>query len=245
MKVQLKNGEEKWILIHVEIQGTNEANFAERMFQYFYRIYDQYKEKIVAIAIMTAETESKYAEQFNYHFFGTTVQYTYNSIKLTDYSIEELKQSTQLFSKIILATKYMHHSKHDHQKRLTFKTKLMREILKNESNSRAATEAVFYFIDYLLKLPKHFSKKIASTMYPFIEKEVNTMELSSKREPSPTLAEIFKMKKREGMVEGKEEGQLEQKKIIAKKLLQTDLSIEEIANIVELTINEIKTLQDK
>ncbi|MFD1363250.1 hypothetical protein [Lentibacillus salinarum] len=35
VKVFLKNGEEKWILIHVEVQGSTDENFGERMFRYF------------------------------------------------------------------------------------------------------------------------------------------------------------------------------------------------------------------
>lgn len=35
VKVHLKGGEEKWVLIHVEVQSTNEKDFAKRMFQYF------------------------------------------------------------------------------------------------------------------------------------------------------------------------------------------------------------------
>src|SRR5690606_8868138 len=50
VKVHLKDGQEKWILVHVEVQSDNEEDFSERMFQYFYRIYDRYKQKIVAFA---------------------------------------------------------------------------------------------------------------------------------------------------------------------------------------------------
>jgi hypothetical protein len=39
VKVFLKNGNEEWILVHIEIQGGSDKNFAERMFQYWYRIY--------------------------------------------------------------------------------------------------------------------------------------------------------------------------------------------------------------
>lgn len=50
-KVHLKNVEEQWILIHIEVQSEKETDFSERMFRYFYRIYDRYQEKIFAIAV--------------------------------------------------------------------------------------------------------------------------------------------------------------------------------------------------
>ena len=57
-KVHLIGGEEKWVLVHIEVQGTNDKDFAKRMFQYFYRIYDQFEQEIVAIAIMTSPHEN-------------------------------------------------------------------------------------------------------------------------------------------------------------------------------------------
>jgi hypothetical protein len=39
-KVFLEDGKEEWVLVHIEIQGSNDKSFAESMFQYWYRIYD-------------------------------------------------------------------------------------------------------------------------------------------------------------------------------------------------------------
>ena len=62
VQVYLKDGSEKWILIHIEVQGYNDLNFPERMFKYFYyRIYDKYGKKIVALAIFL-EYERKLVE---------------------------------------------------------------------------------------------------------------------------------------------------------------------------------------
>ena len=35
IKVWLKSGEEHWMLVHVEVQGYKDADFAERMFVYY------------------------------------------------------------------------------------------------------------------------------------------------------------------------------------------------------------------
>src|SRR3979411_2858784 len=43
VKVHLLNGQEKWILIHIEVQGYPDPLFPERMFRYFYRILDRYQ----------------------------------------------------------------------------------------------------------------------------------------------------------------------------------------------------------
>ena len=38
VKVFLRDGAERWILLHVEVQGKNGKEFPERMFQYFVRL---------------------------------------------------------------------------------------------------------------------------------------------------------------------------------------------------------------
>lgn len=58
VKVHLKDGNEKWILVHIEVEGTASADFPTRMFKYFYRIFDEYEREIVAIAVMTGPVKS-------------------------------------------------------------------------------------------------------------------------------------------------------------------------------------------
>lgn len=81
VKVFLKNGEEKWILIHVEVQGSADENFGERMLRYFYRIYDQFNRKVYALALIT-DHEVENANGFHYSYYDTKVDYTYHENKL-------------------------------------------------------------------------------------------------------------------------------------------------------------------
>lgn len=57
VKTFLKNGREEWILVHVEIQGGSIKNFLQRMFQYWYRIYDRYAVDVTALAIFTGNKQ--------------------------------------------------------------------------------------------------------------------------------------------------------------------------------------------
>ena len=51
------NGEIEVILIHIEIQGSYEKDFAERMLIYYLRIYEKYRCPITSIAILTDESK--------------------------------------------------------------------------------------------------------------------------------------------------------------------------------------------
>src|SRR5207244_10810346 len=42
VKVWLRSGEERWLLIHVEVQTSREGGFPRRMYVYNYRIFARY-----------------------------------------------------------------------------------------------------------------------------------------------------------------------------------------------------------
>jgi hypothetical protein len=53
VKVFLVNGTETWLLIHIEVQGYPDPDFAQRMFVYYYRIFDRYSVDVVSLAVCT------------------------------------------------------------------------------------------------------------------------------------------------------------------------------------------------
>lgn len=91
-KVRLKNGKEKWILVHIEVQSSHEMDFPERMFQYFYRIYDRHQEKIVAVAVHTSPYKSEKLDRFEYDYFGTKLNYSYTNCSIQDYSDQSARR---------------------------------------------------------------------------------------------------------------------------------------------------------
>ncbi len=53
IKVSRRDGEDAWVLVHVEVQGQYEADFAERIFQYYSRLYDRYRRPVVSLVVLT------------------------------------------------------------------------------------------------------------------------------------------------------------------------------------------------
>jgi len=103
VKTFLKNGNEEWILFHIEIQGGNTKKFAHRMFRYWYRIYDRYEVDITALAVFTGSKNQKRPDTFYKSFLGTEVSYKYNTYHILDHSEEELLNMDNPFSLIVLA----------------------------------------------------------------------------------------------------------------------------------------------
>ena len=55
--LELLNGDASWIYIHLEVQGARQAEFAQRMFVYNYRIYDRYKRPVASFAVLADEAQ--------------------------------------------------------------------------------------------------------------------------------------------------------------------------------------------
>jgi len=247
VKVHLKDGEEKWILVHIEVEGSADDDFSKRMFRYFYRIFDKFDREIVAFAVMTGPSTGENSLGFSYSYFGTTLDYAYNVCKVSDYDDEELMQSNRLFSKVVLATKYMHESKNEVDLRYRFKMKLMREVLKLEGHSRVSITAVFYFVDYLLRLPEELRHEFTDIIRPILEEERQKMVQFDSDDLSPTLADLAKIERKEALEEGLEKGRelgLEQsKKNIALVLLEEGSEVDYVAKITKLSIAEVVKLK--
>lgn len=63
------DGEEDWLLVHIEVQGQRETDFAQRLFVYNYRIYDRYRRPVVSLAVLGDEQLNWRPDRFGYHHF--------------------------------------------------------------------------------------------------------------------------------------------------------------------------------
>ncbi|WP_414589310.1 hypothetical protein [Scytonema sp. PCC 10023] len=50
VQVWRSNGEERWVLVHLEVQSHEETNFAQRMYVYHYRLFDRYNRSVASLA---------------------------------------------------------------------------------------------------------------------------------------------------------------------------------------------------
>jgi hypothetical protein len=105
VKVHRLDGESEWFLVHLEVQGHSDRFFAERMFQYYYRIFDRYRKPVTALAIFTGQNGGEMPTCYTYSFLGTNLMYKYNTCCIADYSDEVLMNSNNPFAFVVLAAK--------------------------------------------------------------------------------------------------------------------------------------------
>ena len=104
-KVFLKDGGERCILLHVEVQGGRDPEFAMRMFTYYYRILSRHNCPITAIAIFTGPDGKNMPDRHEDHFMGTHVIYQYNTLCIFDYADEDLAASDNPFAVVLMVAK--------------------------------------------------------------------------------------------------------------------------------------------
>ncbi|MGY0691897.1 hypothetical protein ACW2QC_03785 [Virgibacillus sp. FSP13] len=239
VKVYLNSGEEKWILVHVEVQGKEEEDFGKRMFRYFYRIYDRFDREVYAIALITDQYAKNQTNGFHYNFYGTKVDYTYNIYHFKENNIEKLEQSTNPFAAAVIAGIYATKTKTNASKRYIFKRKLMIQTLQKftsqQEKSRTYLSALFYFIDYLLQVPKEYSQQLKKDIIPYLGKEVAQKMRAEKTDTSQTLAEIFE--------EMREDGKKDALSKVVFELIKEGFTNEHIARITKLELDEVAELR--
>src|SRR5882724_11203055 len=103
-KVWLKDGNERWLLIHVEIQGDYEKDFPERMFNYHVAARQLYNQKVASLAILCDGNPSWRPTEFAYENWGCRLQLVFRIAKLIDWmgKADALEANDNPFAAIVL-----------------------------------------------------------------------------------------------------------------------------------------------
>ena len=122
------NGVEDWIYIHIEVQGNAQAEFAERMFVYNYRLYDRYRKPIASMAVLADDRPDWKPDHFGFEALGCQHSINFPIAKLSDYGadIEGLLANPNPFALITAAHLLTQRTKGKPEERFEAKRKLVR-----------------------------------------------------------------------------------------------------------------------
>jgi hypothetical protein len=96
VKVWLKTGEERWLLIHVEVQTWQETGFARRMHVYNYRIFDHYNRETISLAVLADDDLDWRPNHYGYARWGFRTSTEFGGVLL-------VLPSFQLLSRLLSA----------------------------------------------------------------------------------------------------------------------------------------------
>lgn len=116
---------------------------------------------------------------------------------------------------------------------------LLEDKIIGKDTKKEYIQRLFIFIDHLLTLPKEIEHTFIRELSPIIEREGTNLGLSLE---DTSFAKYYL---REGKEKGRMEGKLEKAIEIAKKLLAKGASIEDIAEITDLPVSDVKKLKNE
>jgi hypothetical protein len=185
--VTLLNGDEKWIYIHIEVQGTKQAEFAKRMFVYNYRIYDRYDKPVASMAVLADEQTNWKPTSYGFEVLGCKHILEFPVAKLTDYhdQFEALKASENSFA-IVTATHILtQQTRKNDNERYEAKRLLVRLLYQRNWDKQRVID-LFRVIDWMMRLPEELEQQLW--------REIETIE-EGKKMQYVTSVERFETKK--------------------------------------------------
>ena len=154
-QVWRRSGQEAWVLVHVEVQGQPQAEFAERMYVYNYRLYDWHRKQVASLAVLADEQAGWRPQQFGYELWGCRAKLDFPTVKLLDYRKQwsKLESSVNPFATVVMAHLKAQETRRDPTALQSWKLSLTRRLYKLGYDRRQVLE-LFGFIDWVLQLPE-------------------------------------------------------------------------------------------
>ena len=199
VRVSLLNGDEKWIYIHIEVQGTRQAEFAKRMFVYNYRIYDRYDKPVASFAVLADDQVNWRPDNFSYSVLGSETSIHFPIAKLTDYHdmVNELLTMDNSFA-VVTATHIMtQQTRKNAVARYKAKQLLVRLLYQRQWDKQRIID-LFSVIDWMMRLPEELDQQLWQ--------EIEIFEENEKMQYVTSIERIGIAK---GLQEGRQEGLLE------------------------------------
>jgi hypothetical protein len=155
VKVWLKDGQERWLLIHVEVQTWREGAFAKRMYVYNYRLFDRYDQEVISLAILADDDIGWRPDQYGYGRWGFRAGIQFPIVKLLDYAPhwQALETNPNPFALVVVAHLKTLETRQDPAARRAWKVRLVKGLYDRGLTAENVRQ-LFRFIDWLMDLPK-------------------------------------------------------------------------------------------
>jgi predicted transposase YdaD len=238
-KVFMKDGTEKWILAHVEIQGYVDDEFGFRMFQYYYRIRDKYNQPVMAFAVLTDDSPNYRPTEFSEGFLDTKLLYQYKTLKLSDYRPEDFQKTNNIFAFALEVAWYGLKANKPKEGETLYQLKmnLFRRVQKKGYSANDFRQILKFLKNYV----SFGNEEMLIKFEEETDKPVKNMGIV---EAVETYYKEYGIKqgKKEGRKIGKIEGKIEERVSTVVKLYSRGFEINQIADILELTAEEVQQI---
>ncbi|UZQ53236.1 hypothetical protein OOK60_12045 [Trichothermofontia sichuanensis B231] len=230
VKLWRKSGTETWVLIHLELQHIDEADFAERIFIYNYRLRDRDNLPVASLAILGDENPNWRPRIFNSELWGCRHEFQFPNVKLLGYGQHwaALESSSNPFAIVVMAHLKAKETRRDLGDRQQWKLILAKRLYE-QGFERTGVINLLRFIDWVIQLPQDLEKSFWQEIYRYQE-ETNM----------PYITSLERIAKEEGLQQGLRDGLLSGIAVALKlRFGETGLQL-----LLEIrTIAQVETLQ--
>jgi hypothetical protein len=197
VKVYLQNGQENWLLLHIEIQNQKEEDFSERVYIYSTRLFDKFRRAVASFAVLGDTDRHWRPQSFHQAALGSRHDFSFQIAKLVDYKerVEELVASDNPFAIVVQAhlaaqaTKGKASQQRRQRKKYTLTT-----MLYERGWSEQEVIDLYRFIDWVLTLPLELEAAFR-----------DDLETYERGKNMPYISAIEKMGEARGEAKGKVE----------------------------------------
>lgn len=190
VKVWRTNGQDEWVLIHVEVQSQEQSDFAQRMFVYNYRSFDRYNRRVASFAILGDDRPTWRPDRFGYELWGTKVGIEFATAKLLDYEVSDLETDPNPFAVVVLAHLKALQTAHNDEERRVSEVRLVKGLYSRGFDAEQIRQ-LYRLTDTMMSLPRPLAELAWQEILEF-EMEKNMPLLSTAE--------------RVGLEKGREEG---------------------------------------
>ena len=253
-KVALRDGSERWVYVHLEVQGSAQAEFAERMFVYNYRLYDRYRQPVASLAVLADSTANWRPNHFGFAVLGCEHELRFPAVKLLDYAAQQdqLYQNPNPFALVTLAHLLTQATRQDMNARFAAKWKLV-QLLYQRGWDKQQVIDLFSVLDWMMRLPEQLKRSLWHNIEVLEEQEKMRYVTSVEQIGiEKGLLQGMQQGMQRGLMQGRQEGRMtgraEGEAYALRRLLQKrfgPLSEDVLARLQAASIDELELWLDR
>lgn len=249
VKVHLKEGGSKFILVHIEVQGQKgHEDLTSRMFRYFYRAKDKHNVSITAFAILIDDVKNYRPKIYQEEYLGTKLSYEFNNYKLLDQDEAELRANPNPFALVALvALLAIKHKGVNDDILKKIKLDLTKELLKRNVD-KAKYNKLMTFLTYYVnfKNPEMisiFGKEVENLTGR--TQPMGVIEILVDRAKNQAFEQGIERGLEQGIEQGIEQGRRENALKTAFEMKKEGIPVEQIIKFTKLSVEEIQMLEQE
>lgn len=221
VKVYLKDGTEQWIIVHIEVQGYKDPDFAKRMFIYYYRLWEKFGKPIASLVIYSDKNSQNRVSKYEVTCLNTSLIYNFDTYVIADYTVEEYDRMNSPIA-IIYQVGLMGLQRNlADEELLTMKVQLFRKMYEKGYGKEQIRRLATFIKEYVHFAKDEFLRKFDEETIFVVNKEKNM-----------GIIETVKLIEREkGMEKGMEKGA-----ILMEFLMKFESKIESIHNLIRVNM---------